>query len=309
MCRQVFYTVPVAPDRPSAAGAPPRRPHRVSISAAPCCWPCRAGGPQPSGKHDHVVDYRHVIHALRAQAHGVDQSGLSRRALPAPGLPADLGGTASSAVRQRQACRTMVGLLALAHDRGVEAELAQRARRDALTPANCPTCRLLIRGSRPSRARLPDGLGEAAARSPPTTPAGSTARRGRSMTADHHDRHRPPANACSPNCACPPSASSGRASPSTADNEGWPAARILAACRARARRAGPPPHRAPSAEARLPPGKTLDSFDFAAVPMVSKAHVMALAAGDAWLDKGANICCSGRPASASRHLAAPSATP
>jgi DNA replication protein DnaC len=38
------------------------------------------------------------------------------------------------------------------------------------------------------------------------------------------------------------------------------------------------------AEARLPPGKTLDTFDFEAVPVVSKAQVMALAAGDAWLN-------------------------
>src|SRR5437764_11357986 len=37
------------------------------------------------------------------------------------------------------------------------------------------------------------------------------------------------------------------------------------------------------AEARLPAGKTLATFDFASVPMVSKAQVMALAAGDAWL--------------------------
>jgi IstB-like ATP binding protein len=76
-----------------------------------------------------------------------------------------------------------------------------------------------------------------------------------------------------------------------ADKEGWPAARLLAmlldhetaACgRRRIER-----H---LAEARLPPGKTLDTFDFEAVPVVSKARIMALAAGDAWLDKGANLC-------------------
>jgi DNA replication protein DnaC len=33
-------------------------------------------------------------------------------------------------------------------------------------------------------------------------------------------------------------------------------------------------------EARLSIGKTLDSFDFDAVPMVSKAQILALAAGD-----------------------------
>ncbi len=52
------------------------------------------------------------------------------------------------------------------------------------------------------------------------------------------------------------------------------------------------------AEARLPPGKTLDSFDFDAVPMVSKAQVMALAAGDAWLKRAPTSCCSARPAAA-----------
>lgn len=39
-------------------------------------------------------------------------------------------------------------------------------------------------------------------------------------------------------------------------------------------------------EARLPPGKTLNAFEFDAVPMISKAQVQALAAGDAWLEKG-----------------------
>jgi DNA replication protein DnaC len=33
------------------------------------------------------------------------------------------------------------------------------------------------------------------------------------------------------------------------------------------------------AEVRLPAGKTLDSFEFGAVPMISKAQVMALTSG------------------------------
>ena len=48
-------------------------------------------------------------------------------------------------------------------------------------------------------------------------------------------------------------------------------------------------------EARLPPGKTFDSFEFDAVPMISKAQVMALAAGDSWLEKGANLLMFGPP--------------
>jgi len=58
------------------------------------------------------------------------------------------------------------------------------------------------------------------------------------------------------------------------------------------------------AEARLPSGKTLDSFDFEAVPVISKAQVMALAAGDAWLNNGANLMLFGPPGGGKSHLAA-----
>jgi DNA replication protein DnaC len=91
----------------------------------------------------------------------------------------------------------------------------------------------------------------------------------------------------------------------TADKEGWPAARFLAALAEqemveRGRRR----FERHLEEAKLPPGKTLDAFDFAAVPMVSKAQVQALAAGDAWLDKGANLLCFGPPGAGKSHLAA-----
>ena len=80
------------------------------------------------------------------------------------------------------------------------------------------------------------------------------------------------------------------------DKEGWPAARFLAALaeheiadrgRRRIER-----H---LAEARLPVGKTLGSFEFTAVPLVSKAQVMALTSGDSWLDKGAKLLLFGPP--------------
>ncbi len=48
----------------------------------------------------------------------------------------------------------------------------------------------------------------------------------------------------------------------------------------------------------------LDSFDFEAVPMISKAQVIALAAGDSWLDKGANLLMFGPPGGGKSHLAA-----
>jgi DNA replication protein DnaC len=90
-----------------------------------------------------------------------------------------------------------------------------------------------------------------------------------------------------------------------ADKEGWPAGHFLAALaeheiaergRRRLER-----H---LTEARPPPGKTLDTFDFEAVPVVSKAQVMALAAGDAWLNNGANLLLFGPPGGGKSHLAA-----
>ena len=90
-----------------------------------------------------------------------------------------------------------------------------------------------------------------------------------------------------------------------ADREGWPSARLLAtlaelelAERAQRR------IQRHLLEARLPPGKTLGSFDFASVPMVSHAHVTALASGDAWLNKGANVLLFGPSGSGKSHLAA-----
>ncbi len=90
-----------------------------------------------------------------------------------------------------------------------------------------------------------------------------------------------------------------------ADREGWPAARFLAAMAEHelAERANRRIGRH-LAEAHLPPGKTLDSFAFEAVPMISKAQVMAMAAGDNWLAKGANILMFGPPGGGKSHLAA-----
>ena len=89
-----------------------------------------------------------------------------------------------------------------------------------------------------------------------------------------------------------------------ADAEGWTAARFLAALAEhelaeRDRRRIERHLR----EARLLPGKGLASFDFNAVPMISKAQVSALAAGDAWLTQGANCLIFGPPGAGKSHLA------
>ena len=80
------------------------------------------------------------------------------------------------------------------------------------------------------------------------------------------------------------------------DREGWPGHRLLEALvehemsERETRRIER--HRA---ESCLSPDKRLSSFDFTAVPGVSKAQVMALAEGHEWLDRGANVPLFGPP--------------
>jgi hypothetical protein len=116
----------------------------------------RRGRRQAEGRHDHVVDYRHVIHSLRrkpmALLNLVYRDALFPRAayrlawekLLADGDP-------------RRACKSMVSLLALAHDRGCEAELAaalteQMARAE---PAKIDVAALQARFA-PVPAQMPD---------------------------------------------------------------------------------------------------------------------------------------------------------
>ncbi len=81
------------------------------------------GRASPSGKHDQVVNYRHVIHSLRRKPMAL--IGLVYRDRLFPREPYrrtfDL---LIERLPERQACRIMVELLAIAHERGCEKELA-----------------------------------------------------------------------------------------------------------------------------------------------------------------------------------------
>ena len=88
-----------------------------------------------------------------------------------------------------------------------------------------------------------------------------------------------------------------------ADTEGWPAARLLSTL-AELELAERDRRRIERhlKEARLVPGKTISSFDFNVVPVVSKSKVMALAAGDVWLNNAHNLLMFGPPGTGKSHL-------
>ena len=87
------------------------------------------------------------------------------------------------------------------------------------------------------------------------------------------------------------------------DREGWPGHRLLEAllehelAERETRRLDR--HRV---ESGLSPDKRLSSFDFSAVPSVSKALVTSLAEGHEWLNRGANILLFGPPGVGKSHL-------
>jgi hypothetical protein len=124
----------------------------------------RRGRPHSDRKHGHVVDYRHVIHALRRKPMALlnlvyREQLFPRRAyqrafeaLLTVGLqPAGL----SRGDTEKRACRTMVGLLALAHDRACEGELAEAIDAE-LDAGKLPDLDILGRRFAPDPAAIPD---------------------------------------------------------------------------------------------------------------------------------------------------------
>src|SRR5882724_1791362 len=114
----------------------------------------RRGRPHSSGKHGHVVDYRHVIHALRrkpmALLNLVYREQLFPRRAYGRAFEALLAGDG-----EKQACRTTVGLLSLAHDRACEAELAEAIDAE-LNAGRLPDLDTLGRCFAPNPAAIPD---------------------------------------------------------------------------------------------------------------------------------------------------------
>ena len=112
------------------------------------------GRAHPNGKHGHVVDYRHVIHSLRRKPMAL--MGLVYRDQLFPRQAYARAFEAMCAkLPARTACRTMVDLLALAHERACEAELAERLDAD-LEAGRLPDLKSLRALFSPDADAVPD---------------------------------------------------------------------------------------------------------------------------------------------------------
>jgi hypothetical protein len=84
----------------------------------------RRGQPVSEHKGGHVVDYRHVIHALRKKPMALLNLVYRDQLFPRPAYARAFEALLAVA-GDRRACKIIVELLALAHDRACEAELAE----------------------------------------------------------------------------------------------------------------------------------------------------------------------------------------
>jgi hypothetical protein len=110
----------------------------------------RAG---PNGKHGHIVDYRHVIHSLRRKPMTLLNL-VYRDHL----FPRDAYRLTFERLRERlgdrAACKLMVELLSLAHERTCEAQLAT-VLTELLATAHLPDMKMLRARFAPNPASLP----------------------------------------------------------------------------------------------------------------------------------------------------------
>ncbi len=83
----------------------------------------RRGRAPGDGKHGHVVDYRHVIHSLRRKPMALMNLVYRDQIFPREAYRRTFDRLVEQ-LPERPACKIMVELLSLAHERGCEAELA-----------------------------------------------------------------------------------------------------------------------------------------------------------------------------------------
>jgi hypothetical protein len=107
-----------------------------------------------TGKRAHVVDYRHVIHALRRKPMALLRLVYRDQLFPRDAYRLTFDRLLEK-LPEKSACRLMVNLLALAHERGCEAELATLLAAD-LAAGQLPDIATLRAHFAPDPATLPD---------------------------------------------------------------------------------------------------------------------------------------------------------
>jgi len=109
--------------------------------------------PRRDGKRVHVVDYRHVLPALRRKPQAFADSVYRDGLFPAPAY-AEAWRRLSTTLPRKDACKRIVGLLVLAHDHACEAELAELITAE-LAAGRLPDANRLRARLRPPSSDLP----------------------------------------------------------------------------------------------------------------------------------------------------------
>ena len=112
------------------------------------------GRPHASGKHDQAVDYCHVIHSLRRKPMALLSLVYRDQLFPRDAYRRTFDALLMR-LPERQACRVMTDLLALAHERGCESELADKLS-TALETGQLPDIAALRAHFAPDPAALPN---------------------------------------------------------------------------------------------------------------------------------------------------------
>ena len=111
------------------------------------------GRAHANGKHAQVVDYRHVIHSLRRKPMALMGLVYRDQLFPRPAYRNTFDPLLKRHT-ERKACRIMVDLLSIAHERNCEAALA-RERAAAVKTGTTPDLAVLRKKFAPDPADLP----------------------------------------------------------------------------------------------------------------------------------------------------------
>nr|WP_242538855.1 IS21 family transposase [Trinickia acidisoli] len=111
------------------------------------------GRPGVNGKHGHVIDYRHVIHALRRKPMALMNLIYRDQLFPREAYRLTFDRLCEQ-MPPRTACKTMVELLSMAHERACEAQLAQELDR-CLAQGQLPDLQALRSRFAPDPASVP----------------------------------------------------------------------------------------------------------------------------------------------------------